>query len=168
MPTGKMVIPKPRGLLEAGNIPIWNRPKIDNGDGTISSEYSVSFKDENVHEVLVPTVVDGKFFTPDGKKPPQGSPEEKAMFEEAWKHYEQTGQNLGKFDNDKSADEYATILHVRHTPPKFIQKQIAGDAQDAAQAQARAAAVGPSLPHSRPGRKATSTRRRSSPRSIQP
>ena len=144
MPTGTMVIPKPRGLLEAGNIPIWNRPKIDNGDGTISSEYSVSFKDDQGHEVLVPTVVDGKFFSPDGKKPPQGSPEEKAMFEEAWKHYEQTGQHLGKFENDKTADEYATILHNRHTPPKFIQKQIAGDAQDAAQAQARAGALGPS------------------------
>ena len=147
MPTGTMVIPKPRGLVEAGNIPIWNRPKIDNGDGTISSEYSVSFTkhdDGKGHEVLVPTVVDGKFLTPDGKKPQPGSPEEKAMFEEAWKHYEQTGQHLGKFENDKSADEYATILHNRHTPPKFIQKQIAGDAQDAAQAQARAAALPPS------------------------
>jgi hypothetical protein len=108
-----MVVPNPKGLVEAGNISITDRPRVQNADGSHSSEYSVSFRDNQGHEVLVPTVVDGKFLTPDGKKPPQGSPEEKAMFHRAWENYLKTGQNLGKFDNAANADAYATVLHNR-------------------------------------------------------
>lgn len=108
-----MAVPNPKGLVEAGNLPIDTRPTVQNSDGTHSTEYSVSFADDKGREVLVPTVVDGKFLTPDGKKPREGSPEEKAMFKAAWQHYLDTGENLGKFDNAANADAYANQLHNR-------------------------------------------------------
>ena len=103
---------KPKGMVEEGNLPIWNRPTVQNADGKHSSEYSRSFEEDG-KEVLVPTVVDGKFLTPDGKKPKEGSEEEKAMFKKAWQHYKDTGENLGKFNSVKSADAYADTLHNR-------------------------------------------------------
>lgn len=116
-----MAIPTPKikGLVAPGNVPIWNRPTVKNDDGTVSSEFSTSFIDENKNspyfgkEVLVPTVVDGKFLTPDGKKPPVGSQAEHDMTERARTHYEQTGQHLGVFDSPQSADKYAAQLHSR-------------------------------------------------------
>lgn len=112
-PSNTMVDAKAKGLVQPGNLPIWNRPTVQNADGSHSSEYSTSFTDENGREVLVPTVVNGKFLTPDGKKPVEGSPEEKAMFQRAWQHYEQTQEQLGIFKNGKSADAYAGNLHNR-------------------------------------------------------
>jgi len=103
----------PAGLIKPGNLPIWNRPIVQNADGTHSSEYSTSFEDENGHEVLVPTVVNGRFLTPDGKKPPEGSAAEKQMFRKAWQHYAETGEHLGIFDTPDHADRYAGILHNR-------------------------------------------------------
>src|SRR5208337_4266672 len=67
-----MATPNAAGLLEPGNLDISNRPVVQNADGSHSTEYSTSFE-ENGREVLVPTVVNGKFLTPDGKKPPEGS-----------------------------------------------------------------------------------------------
>jgi hypothetical protein len=108
-----MAAANPKGLVEKGNLPIWHRPIVHNADGTISSEYSTSFGDDDGHEVLVPTVVGGKFLTPNGKKPPEGSPAEKAMFQAAWQHYLKTGEHLGKFDNPDNADAYSQVLHNR-------------------------------------------------------
>ena len=118
--TDTMAVAKPQGLIQPGNIPIWNRPTVQNADGSHSSEYSVSFADQNGHEVLVPTVVDGKFLTPDGKKPVPGSKEEKEMFSKAWQHYLKTGQNLGVFDNPANADAYAQQLHSRGERPGVV------------------------------------------------
>jgi len=108
-----MVDENPPGLVEPGNIPIDNRPIIQNANGSHSSEYSVSFGDDKGNEVLVPTVVNGKFLTPDGKKPPEGSDAENAMFKEAWKSYLRTGQHLGKFKDVPSEEAYAARLHSR-------------------------------------------------------
>jgi hypothetical protein len=116
-----MAVPTPKvnGLIAPGNIPIWNRPAVQNADGTTSSEFSTSFTDENPKspyygkEVIVPTIVNGKFLTPDGKKPPPGSQAEKAMMENARTHYEQTGEHLGVFVTPASADKYADALHKR-------------------------------------------------------
>jgi GGDEF domain-containing protein/2'-5' RNA ligase len=115
-----MAVPSPKGLVAPGNLPIWNRPVVQNPDGTRSTEYSTSFQDDQGHEVLVPTVVNGRFLTTDGKKPPEGSPEEKAMFKAAWQHYLKTGENLGKFDSPASADLYAGALHNRGSAPAAI------------------------------------------------
>jgi hypothetical protein len=114
LPTAKV-----EGLVAPGNIPIWNRPTVLNGDGSHSTEFSTSFTDENKNspyygkEVLMPTVVDGKFLTPDGTKPPEGSQAEHAMKEAARKHYEETGQHLGVFESPAHADKYANVLHTR-------------------------------------------------------
>lgn len=108
-----MAAPDPPGLIERGSLDIRNRPVIQNDDGTHSTEYSVSFGDDQGHEVLVPTIVNGRFLTPNGKKPPEGSAEEKAMFKRAWDHYLESGEHLGKFDNPEHADAYSQILHSR-------------------------------------------------------
>jgi hypothetical protein len=112
-----MVEPNPKGLVEPGNLPIWNRPTVQNADGSHSSEYSTSFQDDKGREVLVPTIVNGKFLTPDGKKPPEGSAAERTMFHAAWQHYLRTGENLGKFSNAADADVYAGKLHNRGARP---------------------------------------------------
>lgn len=133
-PSGLMASPNPKGLIQAGNLPILNRPTVQNADGTHSSEYSTSFQDENGREVLVPTIVNGKFLTPDGTKPPEGSPAEKTMFQNAWQHYQQTKENLGQFDNPDDADVYAGQLHNRGSAPNYpfspqssqLQGQVSG------------------------------------------
>jgi len=121
--TQTMVGANIKGLKESGNLPIWNRPDVQNADGSHSSEYSVSFQDPKTgYEVLVPTIVNGKFLTPDGKKPPVGSDAEKAMKAAAWQHYLQTGENLGKFDNAADADAYAQQLHNRGSREERIKQ----------------------------------------------
>jgi hypothetical protein len=105
--------PKPEGLVSPGNIDLNNRPVVKNSDGSVSTEYSTSFGDDKGREILVPTIVNGKFLTPDGKKPKEGSPEEKQMFKRAQQHYESTGENLGIFDSPAHADAYAEKIHNR-------------------------------------------------------
>lgn len=133
-----MAVAKPQGLVESGNIPIWNRPSVLNDDGTHSSELSISMQDDKGNQVLIPLIVGGKFLTPDGKMPPgsiphnaqeweKASPEWKALKMRAWQHYEKTGQHLGKFGGGNAADDvdaYAQVLHNRgsataqdNTPP---------------------------------------------------
>lgn len=102
-----------KGLIEPGNLNLNNRPIVKNSDGSISSEYSVSIGDDKGREILVPTVVNGRFLTPDGKKPKSGSPEEKQMFKRAVQHYEQTGEHLGIFKSPEDADAYAERVHSR-------------------------------------------------------
>lgn len=119
-----MVEPSPKGLAEQGNLPIWTRPTVQNADGSHSSELSFS-REDNGKEVLVPSIVNGRFLTPDGKEPPLGyhdktgkyhpTPQEKTMQDRAWDHYKKTGQHLGKFDNPDDADAYADKLHNRGT-----------------------------------------------------
>lgn len=109
-----MAVPNPKGMVESGNLPIQNRPVIQNDDGSRSTEFSISMHDNrDGSEVLVPTVVNGKFLTPDGKKPPEGSTAEKTMFKAAWQHYKDTGENLGKFKTPSDANAYAKQLHER-------------------------------------------------------
>jgi hypothetical protein len=115
-----MVDKNPKGLVEAGNIPIWDRPNVKNFDGSSSTEFSISVGDDKGREILLPTVVDGKFLTPDGKIPSNykddnflDSIQGKALAKAAWDHYEKTKENLGKFDNPADADAYAQRLHNR-------------------------------------------------------
>lgn len=146
-----MAVPSPIGMREEGNIDIWKRPKVKNADGTHSSEYSVSFTDDKGNEVIVPTVVNGKFLTPDGKKPKEGSPEEQSMFKSAWQNYLKTGQNLGKFDNPTDADAYANSLHNRNIKKSTAYYKNAKDqAGDLKQAEQDIAA-GPLTPEQQAG-----------------
>jgi hypothetical protein len=148
-PTETMVVHNPKGLIEGGNINIWERPTVQNDDGSHSSELSISMQDGQGREVLIPTIADGKFLTPDGKKPPgpvptdwsKASPEWQALRDNAWKHYEETGQHLGKFATPADADKYAQMLHNRGPAPKSIQKQETKEAADKKAAEGLAAAA---------------------------
>jgi hypothetical protein len=113
---GNYVIGEPKGLRERGNIDLDNRPTVENEDGTHSSEYSTSFGTDK-GEVLVPTIVNGKFLTPSGKKPPEGSEVEQNMFQRAQEHYNQTGEHMGIFDTPENADTYANVVHNRGNKP---------------------------------------------------
>jgi hypothetical protein len=136
-----MATPHPQGLVVPGNLSIWDRPTIQNDDGTHSSELSFS-REEDGQEVLVPTIVRGKFLTPDGKIPPLGhkdksgkyipTPLEKAMQKRAWAYYQETGEHLGKFDSVDDADAYAEILHNRGEPQAQSQAQSKGIVRKAA------------------------------------
>lgn len=84
------------GRWGRGNIDLNNRKVVENDDGAISTERSFSVNIDG-KEVLLPTVIDGKIVSE----------------EEAIRHYEQTGQYLGKFNTVKEAEEYAEKLHNR-------------------------------------------------------
>jgi soluble lytic murein transglycosylase-like protein len=101
-------------MITQGNIDLSNRPIVKNASGPPSTEYSVSMQDDKGREVLIPTIVNGKFLTPDGKKPPVGSDAEKQMFKNAWQHYKNTGENMGIFKDAKSADDYANTVEQWH------------------------------------------------------
>src|SRR5207302_2927587 len=121
-PTQTQPQTQPAGLVEPGNLNLSGRPVIQNADGSHSSEYSTSFGTDK-GEVLVPTVVDGKFLTPDGTKPLKGSKQEQQMYARARDHYRQTGQHLGIFDTPENADAYATAVHNRNlatTQPTYV------------------------------------------------
>lgn len=93
----------PVGQYGKGTIDMNNRTVVNNPDGSISTEKSFSFYDEETgKEVLIPLIVDGKELTE----------------EEAIEHYYDTVKRgkpeyLGMFDDWKDADEYAVMLHNR-------------------------------------------------------
>lgn len=85
------------GQYGKGNIDLYNRPKVKNEDGSISTVRSMSFYDEKTgKEVLVPTV----------------HPEGRIMTnKEAMQRYYKTGEYLGMFDTPDEANSYADKLH---------------------------------------------------------
>lgn len=86
------------GQYGRGNIDLNNRMVVMNSDGSISTEQSFSFYDEDTgKEVLIPSVVNGRIVSE----------------EEAIDHYYDTGEYLGMFDTPEEADEYAEMLHNR-------------------------------------------------------
>lgn len=82
------------GMVEPGNIDLNNRPVVHNADGTISTVRSITVGfDDGFY--LIPTVVNGEVVSD----------------EEAIDHYKQTGEHLGKFSDEASANAYAQQLH---------------------------------------------------------
>jgi hypothetical protein len=131
----------PKGMIERGTINLNGRPVIENDDGSHSTEFSFSFYDDKngKGEVLVPTIVNGKFLTPDGKKPAEGTRdangkyqatwEEEAMWQRAKNHYYATGEHMGIFSNSDDADAYAQQVHERDAAPLADTKMYVLDQQ---------------------------------------
>ena len=93
----------PVGRYGKGTIDMNNRKIVQNDDGSISTDLSFSFYDDDSgKEILIPQVVDGKVVSE----------------QEAIDHYYETVRRgkpeyFGMFDDWKDADEYSVMLHNR-------------------------------------------------------
>lgn len=83
-----------------GNIDLNNRPIYHQPDGSVSTVESISFKDVDGLETLIPKII----------KDANGNAVELSD-DEAIQHYKETGEYLGKFQNALEADTYALELH---------------------------------------------------------
>ena len=93
----------------SGTIDLKNRPIVKNPDGSVSTERSMSFQDEDGKEVLIPTIVKGKELS---KK-------------EAIAYYKNSGEHMGKFNSPEEADAMAKKIHQRgySTKQKMYEEQ---------------------------------------------
>ena len=93
MPSAPMVNVAVPGQIEAGNINLKNRPIIKNDDGTVSTVRSISvgFGDKTY---LLPTAINGQIVSD----------------QDAINHFQNTGQHLGVFKDESTADSYAKKL----------------------------------------------------------
>ena len=91
------------GRYGKGNIDLWDRPMVQNPDGSISTVRSLGFYDEKESspnygkEVLIPTVVEKKIVSD----------------EEAIAYYYETGEYLGIFNSVEESNAYAEDLHIQ-------------------------------------------------------
>lgn len=85
------------GVVEPGNIDIYNRPKVRNPDGSISTVFSHGYNFGG-QETLIPWV------SPDGRMLNE---------QQAIDLYRRTGQHLGKFTTPQALEEYANNLHLQ-------------------------------------------------------
>lgn len=83
------------GMKSRGTIDIFNRPVVQNPDGSISTVRSLSFGTDD-GEILIPTVTDDGRILED---------------EDAIEHFYQTGGHLGIFDTPEAATAFADVLH---------------------------------------------------------
>lgn len=95
-------VDKPWLPYQVGNIDLYNRPPVQNPDGSSSTVRSLSFEN-NGQEILVPTVVGGKVVSDD----------------EAINHYFKTGNFLGKFQTPDEATRFASRLHNEYAKGKY-------------------------------------------------
>ena len=89
---------KPNGLLKPGTLDLNARPTVPNPEGGpqgYSTVRSISVTDDQGRAYLLPTVIDGKLVSN----------------EDAIAHWKQTGEHLGYFDTEDSANAYAQALH---------------------------------------------------------
>lgn len=85
------------GMIEAGNIDIANRPVVRNPDGSISTVRSITVEADGKYVVLPTIDPQGNNLTPD----------------QAWDRFVRTHENLGVFDSQQAADNYAQSLHTQ-------------------------------------------------------
>lgn len=95
--------PTPGGPLEPGNIDLYNRPRVQNPDGTVSTVLSTSFGTDD-GEVLVPRISD------DGRVLSE---------KQAQENYRKTGKHLGIFRTPEEATAYAKRLHDEYAAGKY-------------------------------------------------
>ena len=112
-------------MLRRGNVDVNHRLQINNSDGTGSSIFSVTvpldrtgqavpWESPNIaNYALIPGIdQNGKFFTPNGKKPKGESYEGTDGEEKAAAYYNRTGQHLGIFKTAEAANNYASHTHA--------------------------------------------------------
>lgn len=104
----------PAGMLESGNINLFNQPKVQNPDGSVSTVDSLSVNLDG-KEVLLPTV------TPDGRHF-AGTDDQRV--EQAIAEFQKTGRHLGKFDTPEAATAFAAKLHEDYAAGTFDQAPI--------------------------------------------
>lgn len=85
----------PTGMVRQGNIDLARRPVVKNADGSISTVRSITVTLPDGKAVLIPTVIGNRVVSN----------------EEAIQHFKQSGENLGVFKDEGSADQYANALH---------------------------------------------------------
>ncbi len=78
-----------QGMLEPGNIDLYNRPDVEG-----STVRSMSFNEDG-REILIPTVVGNKIVSD----------------EDAIAEYERSGQHMGVFESPEAATSYAEAVH---------------------------------------------------------
>lgn len=99
-------VDKPWQPYELGNIDLYNRPPVQNADGSTSTVRSLSFQDEDGREVLIPTVVGDRVVSD----------------EEAIQHYLATRQHLGKFATPEEATRFGVRLHNEYAKGRYNKK----------------------------------------------
>lgn len=112
-----------RGMLENGNIDLYNRPVTTNDDGSISTVRSIGFQPTEGNyagkQVLVPTVSDNGQIMSN---------------EDAINSFYNTGKHLGVFNNVRNANKYAKNLHKEqdkyYNSPEFGAKQALTEYQN--------------------------------------
>jgi hypothetical protein len=123
--TGSMAGKPVDGLVQKGNIDLNHRPQIKNEDGSSSTIFSMTVpvnKDGSVFKgkyedapqyALVPSIANGKFLTPDGRKPNERNHKQMSQLEDAaTDHYGKTREHLGLFKTSEDADKYAGLTHA--------------------------------------------------------
>ncbi len=83
------------GLVEPGNIDLFNRPIVQNVDGSYSTVRTITVTNDKGQIILLPTVIGGEVLPDD----------------QAIAHSKQTGEHLGIFDNEYSANQYDKSMH---------------------------------------------------------
>lgn len=97
------------GQTAPGTIDLYERPKVPNPDGGISTVYSMSFTDEDPQspryglEILVPRADEGRILTE----------------AEAMQKYYQTGQHMGAFNTPEEANAAAEAIHNDYARGKY-------------------------------------------------
>jgi hypothetical protein len=86
-----------------GNIQWNNRPSVQMPGGKPPGTVYSASREENGLEVLFPMIYEGKLHSED----------------EAWKHYKDTGEHMGKFKNAVDATAYAKKYHEDSRDGKF-------------------------------------------------
>jgi hypothetical protein len=96
-------------MLEQGNIDISNRKSVPNPfTGGFSTVFSQGVSGPDGIEVVHPRVIGDRVVSPD----------------DAWKHYQDTGENLGKFKSVEAANLYGNLLHQDQENHQFGSKKV--------------------------------------------
>lgn len=83
------------GILEVGNVNLIDRPQLPKPDKGYQTAYTMTAGIEDGKIALLPTVIEGKQYTP----------------KEAFEHFKKTGEHMGIFSSREHADAFDKQLH---------------------------------------------------------